>query len=90
MDKMKRMVLDGVQDHMVLHIAEKETTKDMWDAIVKLYWDPLENHKIILKEKLENTKMLEGEGMTPYLTRILNVCDEIVVVNEKHDDKELV
>lgn len=29
MAKAKRMALDGVQDHIVLHIAEKNTTKDV-------------------------------------------------------------
>lgn len=39
MAKTKRMVLDGIQDHIILHIEEKATTKDMWDVIVKLYQD---------------------------------------------------
>jgi len=70
MVKMKRMVFDGVQYHIVPHIAEKETSKEVWDAIVKLYQVPLENRKMILKEKLRTTKILKGECVTPYLTII--------------------
>lgn len=48
MSKAKRMVPDGVHDHITLHIAEKNTTKEMWEAIEKLYHDQYENRKMIL------------------------------------------
>ena len=28
---------DGVKDHVVQHIAEKETAKEMWDTLKTLY-----------------------------------------------------
>ena len=37
MDKAKCIILDGVKDHVVQHIVEKETTKEMWDTLKKLY-----------------------------------------------------
>lgn len=37
MAKGKRMILDGHRDHIVPHVASKDTVKDMWDALVKLY-----------------------------------------------------
>ena len=36
MAKEKCIILDGVKDHVVQHIAEKETEKETWDAL-KLY-----------------------------------------------------
>lgn len=39
----KRMILDVCWDHIVLHIAGKDTTKEMWDALVQLYQNPSEN-----------------------------------------------
>jgi hypothetical protein len=32
-----RILLDGVKDHLIPHLAEKKTTKEMWDALTKLY-----------------------------------------------------
>ena len=52
--KTKRMILDGLRDHVVLHVAGKDMTKEMWDALVMLYQDPSENQKMILKEDVEN------------------------------------
>ena len=37
MAKAKCIILDGVKDHVVQHIAEKNTTKEMWDTLTTLY-----------------------------------------------------
>jgi len=37
MAKAKRMILDGVKDHVVWHIVSKRTAKEMWDALATLY-----------------------------------------------------
>ena len=70
MTKAKRMILDGVHDHIISHIVEKNTAKDMWEVVLKLYQDPSENCKMILKGKLRTTKMQKGENVTPYLTKV--------------------
>lgn len=35
--KAKCMILDGVKDHVVPHITEKETTREMWETLTTLY-----------------------------------------------------
>ena len=37
MAKAKCIILDGVKDHVVQHIVEKDTTKEMWDTLKTLY-----------------------------------------------------
>ena len=37
MAKAKCIILDGVKDHVVPHIAKKETTKEMWNTLKTLY-----------------------------------------------------
>lgn len=39
MAKVKRMIVDVVKDHVVLHIANRGTAKEMWDALSTLYQD---------------------------------------------------
>jgi len=31
-EKAKCMILDGVKDHVIPHIAEKDTSREMWEA----------------------------------------------------------
>ena len=35
--KAKRIVLDGVKDHVVPHLSGKKTAREMWEALAKLY-----------------------------------------------------
>ena len=53
--KARRIILDGVKDHIVPHISELEMMKKMWKVILNLYQNATTNRKMILKEKLKNT-----------------------------------
>jgi hypothetical protein len=43
------IILDGVKDHLTPHLAEKKTTKEMWDALKNLFEAKNENRKMALK-----------------------------------------
>ena len=64
------MILDGVKDHLIPHLAEKKTAKDMWDTMNQLFESKNENRKMALKDKLRNVKMNKNEGVGSYLTRV--------------------
>jgi len=36
-EKVKCMILDGVKDHVIPHIAKKDTVREMWEALTTLY-----------------------------------------------------
>jgi hypothetical protein len=35
--KAKKVFLESVKDHLILHIFEKKSSKEMYDALVSLY-----------------------------------------------------
>jgi hypothetical protein len=35
--KAQSIVLDGVKNHLIPHLAEKNTAKEMWDALKNLF-----------------------------------------------------
>jgi hypothetical protein len=88
--KAQRLILDGVKDHLIPHLAEKKTTKEMWDALKNLYEAKNENWKMALKDKLHDTKMGKGESVSSYLTQVAQVKDELAAVGEVISDSELV
>ena len=57
MAKAKRIILDGVKDHMVCHVASKGTAKEMWDALATLYYGSSEQQKMYLEQKLRSAQM---------------------------------
>jgi hypothetical protein len=88
--KAKSIILDGVKDHLIPHLAEKKTAKEMWDALKNLFEAKNENQKMALKDKLHDTKMGKGESVSSCLTRVAQVKDELAAVGEVISDSELV
>lgn len=53
--KTKRMILDRVKDHIVCHIAGRNTAKEMWDALSTFYQGSSEQRKMYLEQKMRST-----------------------------------
>jgi hypothetical protein len=88
--KAQRIILDRVRDHLIPHLVEKKTAKDMWDALKNLYEAKNENRKMALQDKLHSTRMAKGESVASYLTRVAQMKDDLAVVGEVIPDSELV
>ena len=71
--KGKRILLDAIKDHMILHISGKDHAHQMWTALTNLYQSSNENRKMVLREKLKSIRMNMGENIVSYLTRITQV-----------------
>ena len=61
MTKAKCIILNGVKDHVVPHIAEKETAKEMWDTLETLYQHTSVERKMLLENQLRSYQMQTGE-----------------------------
>jgi hypothetical protein len=88
--KARRIIVDGVKDHIIPHLSGKETAKEMWDAQVNLYQSDNQSRKMLLREKLRSMKMAKGELVVTYLTKFTQIRDEMEVVGEAMDKTELV
>jgi hypothetical protein len=68
--KVKRIILDGVKDHLIPYLSRKNTARDMWEALKGLFQSKNEHRKMVLREKLKDTKMTGSDTVTTYLTQI--------------------
>ena len=59
----RRVILDVVKDHVILHISAKDHAFQMWTALTNLYQSSNESRKMVLREKLKSVHMGKGEGM---------------------------
>ena len=50
--KAKCVILDGVKDHMIPHIVEKDTAREMWEALTTLYEGTSVQRKMFLESQL--------------------------------------
>ena len=88
--KARLIILDGVRDSIIPHLSEKNNAHEMWMALQNLFQNKNENRVLVLEDKLKSTKMIKGEGVTPYLTRLSQVIDELVVVGMTISDGDMV
>ena len=67
--KARRILLEGVRDHIVSSIHGKETPYVMWKALTDLFQSSNEHKKLALKDKLGKIKMEKGDTIQKYLTK---------------------
>jgi hypothetical protein len=48
--KAKRIILDAVKDHLIPHISEKKSAKEMFVALTNLFQSNNTNRKMVLRE----------------------------------------
>jgi len=68
MARAKSIILDGVKDHVVPHIAEKNTANAMWEALTKLYQHTSMQRKMLLENQLRSYQMQKGEQIDTFLS----------------------
>ena len=78
--RVRLIIIDGVKDPLIPHLFGKNTSHDMWMALHNLFQNKNENWVLVLEDKLNSTKMIQGEGVTSYLTRFLQVKYDIFFV----------
>ena len=84
------MILDGVKDHLIPHLAKKKTPNYMWIIVKELFESKNENQKMAFKDKLHNVKMTKDESVTLCLNRVAQFKDELGTVGETISNLELV
>ena len=81
------MIMDAINDHPILHLSEKKTSKDMFDALVSLYQCENINWNMILHNKLIFFEMTRSNTITSYLMKVTQICDHLVAVGITIEDK---
>ena len=67
MVRAKCIILDGVKDHVVPHIAKKETVFEMWEAIKNLYHHTSVQRRMFLENHMRSYQMKKGQTIDSFL-----------------------
>jgi hypothetical protein len=54
--KAQRVILDAVKDHLIPHVAEKQSAREMFKTLVDLFQSDNLNRKKVLRNKLRECK----------------------------------
>ena len=88
--KTRRILLEGVKDHIVSSLHEKSTPFLMWKALTDLFQSRSDQRKLPLKDKLRKIKMEKGDSIPKYLTDFVHCTDELGSVGVTVDEEYLV
>jgi len=88
--KCRRILLEGVKDHIVSSLHGKASPYLMWKALTDLFQSKSDQRNLALKDKLKNIKCENGDSMPRYLTKFTQCRDELGSVGVTIDDEDLV
>jgi hypothetical protein len=88
--KAKRIVSDSIKDHLIPHISELQTARQMYEALNRLYESKDISRNLTLRNQLRNMKMDNSEYVTSYLMRVSQIRDQLAAIGDVISDKELV
>ena len=89
-EKARRILLEGVRDHIVSSLHGKATPYAMWKALTDLFQSSSDHRKLVLKDKLRKIKMEKGDTIPKYLTKFFQCRDELGSVGITVVDDDLV
>eukprot|EP00253_Pinus_taeda_P024896 PITA_24896 len=82
----RRILLEGVQDHIVSSLHGKDTPFSMWKTLKDLYQNKNNQRKLELKDKLRKIKCEKGDTISTYLNKLTTCRDELGSVGITNDD----
>jgi hypothetical protein len=88
--KERRIMLEGVRDHIVSSLHGKATPYAMWNNLTDLFQNSSDHRKLVLKDKLRKIKMEKGDSIPKYLTKFVQCQDELGSVGIIVVDDDLV
>ena len=86
----RRIILEGVQDHIVLSLHGKETLFSMWKTLKDLYQNNNDQRKLALKDKLRKIKCEKGDTISTYLNKLTTSRNELESVGITTTDDDMV
>jgi hypothetical protein len=72
---------------VAFNISKEKTTKDLMDALAKLYEEPSASNKVFLMKILFNMKMLEGGYVAYHLNEFNMITNKLSSIKVDFDDE---
>ena len=72
---------------VTFNISKEKTTKDVMDALSRMYEKPSASNKVFLMRKLFNMKMVEGGVVAEHLNEFNTVMSQLSSVNVQFEDE---
>jgi CRISPR/Cas system CSM-associated protein Csm2 small subunit len=89
MIKATMIIEDSIKDHLIPQVSSKNTSKDMFDVVTRIYEGRNINRKMNLRTQLKNTRMQNGETIQDDFSRVSQFKEQLEEIGDKIDEYEL-
>jgi len=87
--KTKKIIQDSINKHLVAHIFELDTCKEIYNILVSLFKVNDANQVLFLRNKLREIKKGKDESMQAYFLRITEIKNDLLSIGETITDREM-
>jgi hypothetical protein len=84
--KVKRILFDLVKDHLISHISQLKTAKEVYDALTSLFEMKNPSRKRALRNKPCDVKMTKANTIATYFMKISQLKEQLIAIGETNDD----
>jgi hypothetical protein len=89
-EKDKRILIDSVKDHLIPHIVELKTSKEMFDTLVGLFESKNTSRKLSLRNQLCCIMMTKSDSIATYFMEVSQLRNQLQAIGYTIDDEKLV
>lgn len=86
----KHMIVSFIADEHLEVVQEKQTANEMWKALNQTFGKSGAVSQHLLRKKLNNLKMLQGENMTEFFSRFDKVVRELKAAGAKLEKDDVI
>ena len=83
------MIIDSIKHHLIPQVSSKETSKDMYDSLFRMYKGRNINRKMNSRSQLKSTKIIQGESIEDYFTRVSQYKEKLEAIGDSLDEYEI-
>jgi hypothetical protein len=87
--KAGKIIIYSVRDHLIPHISNLKTAKQMYDALKKLFESNNTNRALALRHQVQNLKMTKSDTIATFFKKIPEIRGQLGAIGEIISDREL-
>ena len=80
----------SIKDHFIPHVSSFKTSKEVYDALTKMFEGKNINQKMNLRNQLKNAKIQNSKTIQSYFTMVAQIKEQLEVVEENVEEGQIV
>ena len=84
--KAMMIIAGSIKDHLIPRVSSKETPKQIYDSLSRMYEGRNINKKMNLRAQQKGTNMSKGESIQDYFTRVSQFKKQLSAIGDTLDE----